>query len=52
MKYTEMSNKELIKEMIRVKELMLTNHKPHTYHQNKKYLEKLEKEYKKRHGED
>ena len=48
MTYKEMTTPQLIDEIARVKELIVINKKPHTYHQNKKYLEKLEKEYKKR----
>ena len=33
-------------EIARVKELLIINHERHTYHQNKKYLEKLERRYK------
>ena len=47
-KYQIMTTPQLINEIARVKELMVLNKKPHTYHQNKKYLEKLEKEHRKR----
>ena len=48
MTYKEMTTPQLINEIARVKELLVLNHKPHTYHQNRKYLQKLEGEYKKR----
>ena len=48
MTYTEMNTPQLINEIARVKELLVLNKKPHTFHQNRKYLAKLEKEYKKR----
>lgn len=48
MAYKEMSTPQLINEIARVKELMVLNHHPHTYKQNKKYLVKLEKEFYKR----
>lgn len=48
MTYKEMTTPQLINEIARVKELMVLNKKPHTYHQNRKYLQKLEGEYKKR----
>lgn len=48
MTYKEMTTPQLINEIARVKELLVLNKKPHTYHQNKKYLAKLEGEYKKR----
>ena len=47
-KYQTMTTPQLINEIARVKELLVLNKKPHTYHQNRKYLEKLEKEYKNR----
>ena len=43
--YKEMSVPELINEIARVKTLLATNHKPHTYQQNRKYLARLEKRY-------
>lgn len=43
-----MTYEELKAEIRRVNEILRTNSNPHTYHQNKKYLEKLEKEYRKR----
>jgi len=48
MRYTEMTNNELIREIMRITDLLRTNHNSHTYHQNKKYLEKLREERKKR----
>lgn len=48
MKYKQMNDYELSCELLRVRTLLRTNPNPHTYHQNKKYLEKLEKEYRKR----
>lgn len=48
MKYKEMTTPQLIDEIARVKELLVLNKKPHTYHQNRKYLQKLEREYKER----
>ena len=48
MTYKMMTTPQLINEIARVKELLVLNKKPHTYHQNRKYLEKLEKEYKNR----
>lgn len=48
MKYKEMTTPQLINEIARVKELMVLNKKPHTFHQNRKYLSKLENEYKRR----
>lgn len=50
MNYKDMSRSELASEMLRVKTLMTTKHDSHTYHQNKKYLVKLEKEWKRRYG--
>ena len=44
--YKEMTILELIDEIARVKELLVLNHKRHTFHQNRKYLEKLERQYK------
>lgn len=49
MKYTEMNDRELGIEIIRVRNLVLRPNKPHTYQQNRKYLDKLESEWKKRH---
>ena len=46
--YKEMSSIELVEEIIRVRDLLVKNKKPHTYHQNRKYLEKLEIEYQRR----
>ena len=46
MTYKEMTTPQLINEIARVKELLVMNHNPFTYKQNKKYLEKLEKEYR------
>ena len=43
-----MTTLQLINEIARVKELMVLNKKPFTYHQNRKYLQKLEGEYRKR----
>lgn len=43
-----MTTPQLINEIARVKELLVLNKKPFTQRQNKKYLEKLEKEYKSR----
>ena len=48
MKYTEMNDNELGIEIIRVRNLVLRPNKPHTYHQNRKYLDKLESEWNKR----
>ena len=47
-KYQTMTTPQLINEIARIKELLVLNKKRHTFHQNKKYLEKLEKEYRKR----
>ena len=38
MKYKEMTTPQLINEIARVKELLVLNKKPHTFHQNRKYL--------------
>lgn len=46
--YKEMTSIELVEEIIRVRDLLVKNKKPHTYHQNRKYLEKLEIEYQRR----
>lgn len=46
MKYKEMSRNELASEIKRVKDLLSTNHNSYTYYQNRKYLLKLEKEWK------
>ena len=43
-----MSLEELNQEIVRVRQLVFSHDKPHTYHQNKKYLEKLEKELRRR----
>lgn len=43
-----MTTPQLINEIARIKELLVLNKKPFTQKQNKKYLVKLEKEYKKR----
>lgn len=48
MTYKEMTTPQLINEIARVKELLVLNKKPHTFHQNRKYLSKLENEYKRR----
>ena len=48
MTYKMMTTPQLINEIARVKELLVLNKKPHTFHQNRKYLTKLEKEYKSR----
>lgn len=48
MKYKKMTTPQLINEIARVKELLVLNKKPHTFHQNRKYLSKLENEYKRR----
>ena len=48
MKATMMTTPQLINEIARIKELLVMNHKPFTYRQNKTYLEKLEKEYRRR----
>ena len=48
MTYKEMTTPQLINEIARVKELLVLNKKRHTFHQNRKYLEKLEGEYKRR----
>ena len=52
MTYKKMTTTQPINEIARVKELMVLNKKPHTYHQNRKYLQKLEGEYKKRNETD
>ena len=38
-----MNKDELKAEIKRVNALLRENHNPHTYHQNKKYLERLER---------
>lgn len=38
-----MEEAEIRKEIEKVKTLLRTNHNSHTYHQNKKYLERLER---------
>ena len=48
MTYKEMTTPQLINEIARVKELLVLNKKRHTFHQNRKYLDKLEGEYKRR----
>lgn len=48
MTYKEMNDNELIREIIRVKDLLYGKYNSHTYHQNKKYLEKLYIERKRR----
>lgn len=48
MTYKEMSDIQLQMEIIRVENLVRHPIKPHTYHQNTKYLEKLKREYKTR----
>lgn len=48
MTYKEMTDFELSCELLRVRTLLRTNANPHTYHQNRKYLAKLEKEHKRR----
>lgn len=48
MKYTQMSNNELYHEIIRVRSIVLNPPNSHAYHQNKKYLEKLERERRNR----
>lgn len=50
MTYKQMTDFELSCELLRVRTLLRTDHSSHTYHQNKKYLEKLEREHKKRNG--
>ena len=45
-----MTYEELKAEIRRVNEILRNKPNPHTYRQNKKYLEKLEKEYRKRNG--
>ena len=50
MKYTEMTNEQLAVEIVRVRNLIFSKCNSHTYHQNKKYLAKLEKEWGLRHG--
>ena len=42
-----MNEIELKAEIKRVNALLRENHNPHTYHQNKKYLARLEKELRK-----
>ena len=49
MSYKEQSDSWLQLEMLRVRKNM-TNGKTHSYQQNKKYLDKLESEWRKRHG--
>ncbi len=44
--YKEMNIGELINEIARVKELLVLNKNPFTQKQNRKYLAKLEEEYK------
>jgi len=49
MTYKEMDNNQLVREILRVRDLIYNSkYNSHTYHQNKKYLEKLEKEKRKR----
>lgn len=48
MKYTKLSDNELVEEIKRVNEVIRNAHDPFTYKQNKKYLEKLERERKRR----
>lgn len=48
MTYKQMTDFELSCEILRVRSLIFNNSNSHTYHQNKKYLEKLEKEHKRR----
>lgn len=47
-----MNNVELSMEIVRVRNIVLHPKNSHAYHQNKKYLEKLEKEWRVRKCQD
>ena len=44
--YKEMNLQELMEEISRVNAILRNKPSPHTYLQNKKYLENLEKQYR------
>lgn len=46
MTYKEMNKVQLAQEILRVRNLLYGKYNSHTYHQNKKYLEKLERRFK------
>ena len=45
MSYLDLTNDELLKEIHRVQNLMSSSHNPITLKQNRKYLDKLHKEW-------
>ena len=46
MTYKEMNKVQLAQEILRVRNLLYGKYNSHAYHQNKKYLEKLERRFK------
>jgi hypothetical protein len=51
MTYKEMNKVQLAQEILRVRNLLYGKYNSHTYHQNKKYLNKLENEWRTKYGE-
>ena len=46
MTYKEMNKEQLAQEILRVRNLLYGKYNSHTYQQNKKYLDKLERRYR------